>query len=156
MQTSGTDISPVQQRAVVVAFARLPVPGQVKTRLAAGIGPEPAAAFYKLCAEHACLEVLRYTPLTVARLGITPLQIHQLMPALLPSACFQFESNAICQVLQACSHNCQQSMFGRHMCSEQVIQPGTGGTHLSTSQTPATAGSHMIARPHGPHPSIAA
>lgn len=48
-----------QQRAIVVVFARLPVPGKVKTRLAAGVGPKHAAAFYKLCAEHACLEVLR-------------------------------------------------------------------------------------------------
>jgi hypothetical protein len=47
------------QRAIVVVFARLPVPGKVKTRLAAGAGPQQAAAFYKLCAEHACLEVLR-------------------------------------------------------------------------------------------------
>lgn len=47
------------KRAVIVVFARLPVPGQVKARLAAGVGPEAAAAFYKLCAEHACLEVLR-------------------------------------------------------------------------------------------------
>lgn len=47
------------KRAVVVVFARLPVPGKVKTRLAAGAGPDQAAAFYKLCAEHACLEVVR-------------------------------------------------------------------------------------------------
>lgn len=50
---------PARQRAVLAVFARLPVPGQVKTRLAAGASPQQAAGFYKLCAEHACLEVLR-------------------------------------------------------------------------------------------------
>jgi glycosyltransferase A (GT-A) superfamily protein (DUF2064 family) len=50
---------PAQQRAALAVFARLPVPGQVKTRLAAGAGAKQAADFYKLCAEHACLEVLR-------------------------------------------------------------------------------------------------
>lgn len=44
---------------VVVVFARLPVPGKVKTRLAAGVGADQAAAFYKLCAEHTVLEVSR-------------------------------------------------------------------------------------------------
>ena len=39
-------------RDAVVVFARLPVPGQVKTRLAAGVGADPAALFYKHCAEH--------------------------------------------------------------------------------------------------------
>lgn len=53
------ETQPSAQRAVLAVFARLPVPGQVKTRLAAGAGPEQAAAFYKLCAEHAYLEVLR-------------------------------------------------------------------------------------------------
>ncbi|GMH40829.1 hypothetical protein BSKO_08733 [Bryopsis sp. KO-2023] len=38
-------------RALVV-FARLPVPGKVKTRLAASVGNESACAFYKECAEH--------------------------------------------------------------------------------------------------------
>ncbi|KAL4436628.1 hypothetical protein ABPG75_003767 [Micractinium tetrahymenae] len=36
----------------VVVFARLPVPGQVKTRLAAAVGNEAAAMFYKRCAER--------------------------------------------------------------------------------------------------------
>lgn len=37
--------------SALVIFARLPVPGVAKTRLAAGIGAEAAAAAYKLCAE---------------------------------------------------------------------------------------------------------
>ncbi|EFJ48418.1 hypothetical protein VOLCADRAFT_91086 [Volvox carteri f. nagariensis] len=39
----------------IVVFARLPVPGRVKTRLAAGagVGPNGACDFYKACAEHA-------------------------------------------------------------------------------------------------------
>jgi glycosyltransferase A (GT-A) superfamily protein (DUF2064 family) len=36
----------------LVLFGRLPVPGQVKTRLAAGVGPDKACAFYKRCCEH--------------------------------------------------------------------------------------------------------
>lgn len=42
-------------RALVI-FARLPVPGKVKTRLAAGIGHEGAASFYKAMAEQIILE----------------------------------------------------------------------------------------------------
>ena len=43
-------MQPVGQEspAVVLAFTRLPVPGQVKTRLAAGVGPEHAAALYEI------------------------------------------------------------------------------------------------------------
>jgi len=33
--------------AAVVIFARLPIPGQAKTRLGAGVGAAPAAAFYR-------------------------------------------------------------------------------------------------------------
>lgn len=36
----------------LVIFGRLPVPGKVKTRLAVGIGPERACAFYSTCCEH--------------------------------------------------------------------------------------------------------
>jgi len=36
----------------LIIFARFPSPGKVKTRLAGDIGDEPAAEFYKLCAEH--------------------------------------------------------------------------------------------------------
>lgn len=36
----------------LIIFARFPTPGRVKTRLAKGLGEEPAAEFYKLCAEH--------------------------------------------------------------------------------------------------------
>lgn len=43
---------PRAQRAVIV-FARLPVEGKVKTRLASSLGSASAAtAFYKACAEH--------------------------------------------------------------------------------------------------------
>lgn len=37
--------------SAVVVFARLPRPGLVKTRLAASVGDEAAALFYKHCAE---------------------------------------------------------------------------------------------------------
>ena len=40
-------------RDAVIVFAKLPVPGQVKTRLAASVGNEPAALFYRHCAERA-------------------------------------------------------------------------------------------------------
>ena len=36
----------------LIVFARFPLPGKVKTRLARDVGDEPAAEFYKLCAEH--------------------------------------------------------------------------------------------------------
>ena len=36
----------------VIIFARLPVPGKVKTRLAAGVGADRACSFYAACAEH--------------------------------------------------------------------------------------------------------
>lgn len=39
-------------RDAVVVFARLPVPGQVKTRLAAAVGIDAAALFYRRCAER--------------------------------------------------------------------------------------------------------
>jgi glycosyltransferase A (GT-A) superfamily protein (DUF2064 family) len=46
--------------AVTLAlFARLPVPGKAKTRLAAGVGPGPAARFYQACAENTFREALR-------------------------------------------------------------------------------------------------
>ncbi len=37
---------------VVVVFARAPVPGRVKTRLAAAVGPEAAAAVYRALLDH--------------------------------------------------------------------------------------------------------
>ena len=46
-------------RALIV-FARLPVLGKVKTRLAAGVGTEAACEFYKACAEHVIQEAGRY------------------------------------------------------------------------------------------------
>lgn len=44
----------------LVLFARLPVPGRAKTRLAAGVGAEEAAAFYTACAEHVVAQALRW------------------------------------------------------------------------------------------------
>lgn len=38
--------------AVVTVFVKLPRPGFVKTRLAAGVGAEKAAQFYRACAER--------------------------------------------------------------------------------------------------------
>jgi glycosyltransferase A (GT-A) superfamily protein (DUF2064 family) len=38
--------------AVVTVFVKLPLPGFVKTRLAAGVGAERAAEFYRACAER--------------------------------------------------------------------------------------------------------
>ena len=45
--------------AEVAIFARLPVAGKVKTRLAAGVGFEKAATFYKACTEHIFAETCR-------------------------------------------------------------------------------------------------
>ncbi|PNW87026.1 hypothetical protein CHLRE_02g105700v5 [Chlamydomonas reinhardtii] len=39
--------------AALVVFARLPVPGRVKTRLAAGVGADAACTWYQACAHHA-------------------------------------------------------------------------------------------------------
>eukprot|EP00898_Chlorokybus_atmophyticus_P009026 jgi/Chlat1/9124/Chrsp97S08426 len=44
--------------AVLVVFARLPVAGRVKTRLAAGIGGEAAKEVYRACAEKTVKEAL--------------------------------------------------------------------------------------------------
>ena len=49
----------------IVVFARLPVPGKVKTRLAAGVGPDAAAAFYRACAERVIAEAARFAALRV-------------------------------------------------------------------------------------------
>ncbi|GBF95686.1 hypothetical protein Rsub_08668 [Raphidocelis subcapitata] len=49
---------PPRRRIALVLFARLPVPGKAKTRLAAGVGAEPAADFYRQCAEHAFRQAL--------------------------------------------------------------------------------------------------
>jgi uncharacterized protein len=45
-------------RAVVV-FVKAPVPGRVKTRLAAGVGADAAIAFYRACAERTIREACR-------------------------------------------------------------------------------------------------
>jgi len=37
---------------VVAVFTKAPIPGNVKSRLAAAIGPEAAATLYRYCAEH--------------------------------------------------------------------------------------------------------
>jgi len=52
-------MSAKQHSAPVVVFARLPVPGVTKTRLAATVGGDMAAEFYKLCAEQVFREVCR-------------------------------------------------------------------------------------------------
>ena len=41
----------------VIVFAKLPVKGKVKTRLANDVGNEFATAFYKVCAEHTFSEI---------------------------------------------------------------------------------------------------
>ena len=56
---AGPAASPAATAGLVV-FARLPVPGRVKTRLAASVGPEAACRFYKACAEHVMLVAYRY------------------------------------------------------------------------------------------------
>ncbi len=50
----------------LIIFARYPAPGKVKTRLASSLGEEPAAEFYKLCAEHV-FKVSRKVPHDVNR-----------------------------------------------------------------------------------------
>ena len=37
----------------LTVFVKHPVPGTVKTRLAAGVGADAATALYRACAEHA-------------------------------------------------------------------------------------------------------
>jgi len=39
--------------ASLVVFVKPPLPGQAKTRLAAGVGPVAAVDFYRACAERA-------------------------------------------------------------------------------------------------------
>ena len=43
----------------VIIFARLPVPGKVKTRLAAGVGADRACSFYSACAAHIFSQAVR-------------------------------------------------------------------------------------------------
>ncbi len=50
---------PTAAPAALVIFARLPVPGRAKTRLAAGAGPAAAAELYRLCAERTFRAALR-------------------------------------------------------------------------------------------------
>ena len=40
----------------VIVFAKLPLPGLVKTRLARSVGATAAARFYSACAGHTILE----------------------------------------------------------------------------------------------------
>lgn len=51
----------------IIVFARLPVIGKVKTRLAKDLGIDFATSFYKVCAEHTFNEVLK-----LKRTGIAP------------------------------------------------------------------------------------
>ena len=50
--------------AAAVIFARLPIPGQAKTRLAAGVGAENAAEFYRRMAEGTFSATARCTLLS--------------------------------------------------------------------------------------------
>jgi rSAM/selenodomain-associated transferase 1 len=43
----------------IIVFARLPVKGKVKTRLAKDVGTDFAASFYKVCADHTFNEILK-------------------------------------------------------------------------------------------------
>ena len=49
---------PMDKDNAIIVFARHPTPGQVKTRLAAGVGNDGAARFYKNCAEKVIQECL--------------------------------------------------------------------------------------------------
>eukprot|EP00967_Tisochrysis_lutea_P137323 scaffold246252_cov20-Tisochrysis_lutea.AAC.1 len=44
--------SPLQGSCCICVFVRFPTPGKVKTRLAAGVGPVAACAFYRACANY--------------------------------------------------------------------------------------------------------
>lgn len=50
--TSTSRRRPADAVVTVSVFVKLPRPGFVKTRLAAGVGDEAAAAFYRACAER--------------------------------------------------------------------------------------------------------
>jgi rSAM/selenodomain-associated transferase 1 len=65
-QTIGGNINHRGSRRLAMVFARLPIMGTVKTRLADRIGPEAALAFYEACVA----DILE----TVARAGL-PLQV---------------------------------------------------------------------------------
>ncbi|KAG2484761.1 hypothetical protein HYH03_016415 [Edaphochlamys debaryana] len=56
--------TPATSRPGLVVFARLPVPGRVKTRLAAGagVGPDGACDFYRACAMHALTQAASCSP----------------------------------------------------------------------------------------------
>ena len=43
----------------LIVFVRHPTPGAVKTRLAAGVGAEAAALFYRRCAERVVAQAAR-------------------------------------------------------------------------------------------------
>ncbi|KAF5830260.1 nucleotide-diphospho-sugar transferase [Dunaliella salina] len=47
-------------------FVRFPAPGKVKTRLAAGVGPAAACAFYRACASYTIQLVCRHSSAHVA------------------------------------------------------------------------------------------
>ena len=50
----------------IIVFARLPVKGKVKTRLAKEVGIDFATSFYKVCAEHTFDEILKLDRTDVA------------------------------------------------------------------------------------------
>lgn len=59
-------------RREIVVFGRVPVAGRVKTRLAAGIGPEAAAEVYRLLLDHALAEARAAGPAVVLALAEAP------------------------------------------------------------------------------------
>jgi rSAM/selenodomain-associated transferase 1 len=57
----------IKNDKAIIVFARLPVKGKVKTRLAKDLGIDFATSFYKVCAEHTFNEILK-----LEMTGITP------------------------------------------------------------------------------------
>ena len=53
-----SDVSEIDN--AIIVFARLPVKGRVKTRLAKELGIDVATSFYKVCAEHTFKEILKF------------------------------------------------------------------------------------------------
>ncbi len=51
-------------RSALIIFARLPQPGRAKTRLAAALGDDFAADFYRRCAEHVLHQTAPLAPTT--------------------------------------------------------------------------------------------
>ena len=50
----------------IIVFARLPINGKVKTRLAKDLGSDFATSFYKVCAEYTFSEILKLEKIDIA------------------------------------------------------------------------------------------